>query len=85
MFDHQQLNSLHTIRPTLPYLRPDLMRAEHVERLRRRADEQQANLWQSAWQNVVHLAERIALRIGTGLLSWAERRKLQLGQEDSPA
>jgi len=82
MFDHQQLNPLHTIRPNHPRLRPDLMRAEHVELLRRRDAEQRANLWQSAWQSVMQLAERLAVSIGTALLRWVEQRKLRLQFEN---
>jgi hypothetical protein len=65
MFDHQQLHPLHTIRPTPPHLRPDLMRSEHVERLRRRDAEQRANLWQSAWQSVMQLAGAITEQLAS--------------------
>ena len=78
MFDCQQLSPLHTIRQEQSRLRPDIMRREHIECLRRRDAQKCADLWQSAWQATMKLAESIAVYVGNSLLSWVEERKLRL-------
>ncbi len=77
MFDRQQLNPLHTVRQSRPYLRPDLMRWEHIECLHRHDSEKRADLWRSAWQGFTKIAEHVAVCAGNKLLCWAEKRKLR--------
>lgn len=77
MFDHHQLNDHPTTAEIQPHLRPDLMRWEHIERLRRRDARKRAAVWQDARRGIMCRAERIAACVGAALLRWAEKRTLR--------
>jgi hypothetical protein len=78
MFNDLYLHPIHTFPQPRPSLRPELMKAEYVEHLRRRDAERRAGLWQSAWRGIMQLTEHLAFRVGNALLGWVEQRKLQL-------
>ncbi len=78
MFDHRTFYENPTITEIQPHLRPDVMRWEHVERLRRRDARKRAAVWRDAWQGIMRHAERIAARVGAALLRWAESRSMRI-------
>ncbi len=78
MFNDLHLHPIHTVPHQRPSLRPELMKAEYVEHLRRRDAQRRAGLWQSAWRGIIQITEHLAFRVGNALLDWVEHRKLQL-------
>ncbi|TMV05544.1 hypothetical protein FGK63_15980 [Ruegeria sediminis] len=83
MFDHQSFHQITQTHETPPHLRADLMRCEHIERLRRRDAEQRARVWRDVWQNITLVAERLAATTGTALVRWVEDRKLGQRADDT--
>ena len=56
MFDRKQNDPLHTVFPNRAYLRPDVMRWEHVEKLRENEAQRNSLRLRSAWQRVREFA-----------------------------
>ena len=62
MFDRRQGDPLHTILPDRPHLRPDIMRFEHIEALRKREAERNNLRLQSVWQRTEKFANTVGAK-----------------------
>ncbi len=78
MFDQPHSNNHQVTHQKPPHLRPDLMRLEHVDRLRRRDAEKRAAVWKDTWQGIADLVERFCRHLQNAVSGWAEEYKLKL-------
>jgi hypothetical protein len=74
MFDRKQNDPLHTVFPNRIYLRPDVMRWEHVEELRKREAERNSLGMQAKWHQI-ELFGSTVISLARLILSRPKRRQ----------